>query len=456
MWKCRVPADMRLQPGEARFILSIMGDWGAAQALAQNRLGGVMRRIAVINQKGGVGKTTTTANLGAALAASGRRVLLIDLDPQSHLTMHFVETSPAEESDAPSAYDVFTDNVSLEKAIYEVGEGVSVVPAHIDLAGAETELVNVVGREAILRDGMRGLDNRFDYLLVDCPPSLGTLTVNALVACDEVIIPLQAHFLALQGLSKLLETVTLVRQRINPDIRITGVVLCMFDAGTKLATEVAEDIGGFLESSRGTDSAWADAKLFGTRIRRNIKLAESPSYGQTVFSYAPTSNGAIDYRKLADELLAMQIREADAATGAVNRISGTKLRSRRHVEARTVPVDEHARVGAGAVDDGERKNQVEESHNETHAVESEIDAIGCQEEALSESDVSGSGGECHHERVEASRADAAGNGELEAVSLDDPSVASDSNDEGESGVADAKTAQPTHASDEPSRASQTS
>jgi chromosome partitioning protein len=258
-----------------------------------------MRRIAVINQKGGVGKTTTTANLGAALAREGRRVLLIDLDPQAHLSLHFgVELA----DDEPSIYDVLTASMPVREVARNVCRNVTLVPADIDLAGAEVELVSVTGREVLLREALEPIENDHDCLMIDCPPSLGVLTINALVAADEVMIPLQAHFLALQGLSKLLKTVTLVRQRINPRLRVSGIVLCMHESTTRLAAEVVEDLARFLDGARGTEVAWADAAIYGAYIRRNIKLAESASFGQTVFDYAPRSNGAADYNRLAVEV----------------------------------------------------------------------------------------------------------------------------------------------------------
>lgn len=259
-----------------------------------------MRQIAVINQKGGVGKTTTVANLGAALARAGRRVLLVDLDPQAHLTLHYgVELS----DDQPSVYDVLTSSTPISEVALSVRENTTLVPADIDLAGAEVELISVTGREVILREALEPLASGYDFTLIDCPPSLGVLTINALSAATEVMIPLQAHFFALQGLGKLLDTVTLVRQRINPDLFVGGVVLCMHDATTRLAGEVVDDLVKFLERSRGTSTPWADARLYQTRIRRNIKLAESSSYGKTVFDYEPRSNGAIDYASLAEEVL---------------------------------------------------------------------------------------------------------------------------------------------------------
>ncbi len=259
-----------------------------------------MRRIAVINQKGGVGKTTTTANLGAALANNGLRVLLVDLDPQGHLTLHF----GAELSDGQSSvYDVLTAATPVADVLIKVRDRVTLLPADIDLAGAEAELISVTGREVILREALDPIAAEHDIMLIDCPPSLGVLTVNALVASTEVLIPLQAHFFALQGLSKLLDTVTLVRQRINPSLHVSGIVLCMYESTTRLAGEVVDDLVKFLESSRGTTCAWADARVYQTSIRRNIKLAESCSFGQTVFDYAPRSHGAIDYAALAAEIM---------------------------------------------------------------------------------------------------------------------------------------------------------
>jgi len=258
-----------------------------------------MRRIAVINQKGGVGKTTTTANLGAALARAGKNVFLIDLDPQGHLSLHFGSEVSSEQV---SIYDVLTADTPMADAVVELRENISIVPADIDLAGAEAELVSVMGREVLLREAIEAYGGDHDVLLVDCPPSLGVLTINALASCEEVLIPLQAHFFGLQGLGKLLETVTLVRQRINPMLKVTGIVLCMHESTTRLASEVADDIGGFLEKARGGNTPWASARLFQTTIRRNIKLAESSSFGQTVFDYAPKSNGAIDYANLAVEI----------------------------------------------------------------------------------------------------------------------------------------------------------
>jgi chromosome partitioning protein len=259
-----------------------------------------MRRIAVLNQKGGVGKTTTTVNLAAALAAEGHRTLVLDLDPQAHATLH-LGLLPGRSG--PSLYEVLTQSVPLEKVRREVAPNLFICGSHIDLAGAELELIGMVGREVILRDQLEADSAEFEYILMDCPPSLSILTLNALCAAREVLIPLQAHFLALHGLSKLLETINLVSKRVNRDLRVLGVLLCLYDAGTRLGGEVIEDLDRFFEGRRtGAAMPWTDAHLFKTRIRRNIRLAECPSFGQSIFQYAPSSRGAEDYASLAAEV----------------------------------------------------------------------------------------------------------------------------------------------------------
>jgi chromosome partitioning protein len=260
-----------------------------------------VRSIAVMNQKGGVGKTTTVVNLAAALAESGHRVCVIDLDPQAHATLHLgVDPHP----DQPSIYHVLTDRRSLDEARRQISENLWLVGSSLDLAAAEIELVGVVGREVILRDKLREDSGEFDYLLIDCPPSLGVLTLNALTAVEEVFIPLQPHFLALHGLGKLLETIELVATRLNAKLRLSGVVMCMYDTSTRLAAEVSEDVERFLDAARQRPSPWSAATTFRTRVRRNIRLAEAPGHGQPIFQYAPNSHGAEDYRQLAAEIVA--------------------------------------------------------------------------------------------------------------------------------------------------------
>jgi len=244
-----------------------------------------MRSIAIMNQKGGVGKTTTAVNVGAALAEAGQRVCLVDLDPQAHASLH-LGVEP--QLDTPTIYDVLARDAPLVETLRQVAENLWLVPSHLDLAAAEVELAGVVGREVILRDRLQDYDEPLDYLLVDCPPSLGILTLNALAAVEEVFIPLQPHFLALHGLGKLLETIDLVARRLNHRLRLTGIIFCMYDAQTRLAIEVSEDVDEFFRAARGQSVPWSGAQTFPTRIRRNIRLAEAPSFGQSIFQYAPT------------------------------------------------------------------------------------------------------------------------------------------------------------------------
>src|SRR5262245_27982547 len=269
-----------------------------------------MRSIAVLNQKGGVGKTTTAVNLSAALAAAGHQVCLVDLDPQAHATLHLGQT-PGQ--DSLSIYQVLLGDASLAAARQQVEENLWLVGSHIDLAAAEVELAGVIGREVILHDKLAELlavpDHQTpghqtpEYPLIDCPPSLGILTLNALAAVDEVLLQLQPHFLALHGLSKLMQTIDLVSRRLNSRLKLTGVVLCQYESATRLAGEVAHDVAEFFDRQRARPSPWSAAHIFETRIRRNIRLAEAPSFGRSIFAYAPDSPGAQDYRALADELL---------------------------------------------------------------------------------------------------------------------------------------------------------
>ncbi|MDA9840228.1 AAA family ATPase [Rubripirellula sp.] len=274
-----------------------------------------MRSIAVINQKGGVGKTTSSVNLAAALAESGRRVCLLDMDPQAHASLHFGISA---HGDSPSMYEVLCGDVSLEQARQTVKDCplISVIPANLDLAAAELELAGEVGREMILKDRLEEDSEPFDYLILDCPPSLGVLTLNALVAVREVFLPLQPHFLALHGLSKLLRTIEVVSRRLNSKLRLTGVMLCMYDSNTRLAAEVSTDIDDFFHASKGSRDFFKQARFFETRIRRNIRLAEAPSFGQSILQYAPESNGAADYRSLAIEVIA---QEVSAITGSMSK-----------------------------------------------------------------------------------------------------------------------------------------
>lgn len=271
-----------------------------------------MRTIAVMNQKGGVGKTTTSVNLAAALARSGNSVCVIDMDPQGHASFHLgLEAGQG----TRTVYDVFAELCTVDDARQLVAENLSILPSNIDLAAVEVELANAPGREFILRNAMNHWkeQNRFDYVIIDCPPSLGVLTINALSAVTEVLIPLQPHFFALQGLSKLFETTALVNRRLNRELRVTGVALCLYESGTRLAADVTEDLRLFLTSS-DDDTPWATARIFRSRIRRNIKLAEAPSFGQSIFDYASTCPGAKDYGDLAREVIAMEKRMENEPT----------------------------------------------------------------------------------------------------------------------------------------------
>lgn len=268
-----------------------------------------VRVIALMNQKGGVGKTTTTVNLAAAIAELGRSVLIIDLDPQAHATLH-VGVEPGGEGpdgpdEAPTVYDLLLDpSIGLDACVRPVGERLSIVPAETDLAAVETELAGAADRNRRLAIALEAAREHYEFVLLDCPPGLGVLTLNALAAAQEVIIPMQAHFLALQGVGKLLETVRVVRDQVNQDLRVAGVVLCMHDTQVSHSREVVDDLSGFFEAQRESGLPWAHARVYRPPIRRNIKLAECPSFGQTIFQYAPWAPGAADYRELAESVVA--------------------------------------------------------------------------------------------------------------------------------------------------------
>lgn len=261
------------------------------------------RSIAFLNQKGGVGKTTTTVNLASALSRAGRRVGVIDLDPQAHLTLHFgIEPEPGD----PTVYDLLVDDeVTADSALIEVEPNLLVMPSEVDLAAAEVELASAPDRISRLSRKLASseLVKGLEFLLIDCPPSLSLLTVNALAAVREVMVPMQAHFLALQGVGKLLETVGMVCRQVNPDLQVTAIILCMFEGNTRLAGEVTRDLEEFFDSHRDSDVPWRRCKVMRPAVRRNIKLAESPSFGMPIFQYDSACPGAQDYRKLADALI---------------------------------------------------------------------------------------------------------------------------------------------------------
>lgn len=252
-----------------------------------------MRKITVLNQKGGVGKTTTVANLGACLAELGQRVLVIDVDPQANLSLHFgVEV----EQGGPSLYTFVRGEHKFPEVVRPTPvNGLRLIPASIDLAGLSVELSNEPDRLFALRNAMAAALLDCDYVLMDSPPSLGLLTLNAMCAAEEVFIPLQTEFFALQGVSKLLHTVHLVQAGPNPSLRITGVIACMYDARTSLAQEILEEIRRHF-----------GPQVLQTIIRKNIRLAEAPGFGLSITHYDPLCRGAEDYRALAREVLAME------------------------------------------------------------------------------------------------------------------------------------------------------
>jgi chromosome partitioning protein len=268
-----------------------------------------MRRIALINQKGGVGKTTSSVNLGAALARAGRKVVLIDLDPQANLSMHLdVQLGSGE----ASTYSVLLGDTPIERALRDTTTpNLRLIASCIDLSGAELELANSYGREMVLRDALdlwekehreRHGEAPADYVLLDCPPSLGLLAINGLVAAGEAVIAVQTEFFALQGMTKLVDVVQLLRRRLNPKLEITGILPCLYDSRTKLAREVLGELRSYFPG-----------QVFQRAIAKNVKLAEAPSYGRTIFDYAPGSGAALDYELAAREMMAHEARDPDLA-----------------------------------------------------------------------------------------------------------------------------------------------
>ena len=248
------------------------------------------RIIAIINQKGGSGKTTTTVNLGACLAGLGKKILLVDIDPQAHTTTH-LGFKPHEIE--ITIYDVLINSQPVDKTITKtLVEKLDILPSNVNLSGAEIELVNIAGRENVLKNRIKEFNNKYDYILIDCPPSLGILTLNALNAAQELFIPIQAEFFALEGMTKLFQTIKVVKERLNGKIEISGIILTMFDGRKNICRNVTQKVEEFFKE-----------KVFKTRIRDNVKLAEAPSYGQPVILYAPRSYGSLDYQELAKEVL---------------------------------------------------------------------------------------------------------------------------------------------------------
>ena len=251
-----------------------------------------MRTIAIINQKGGSGKTTTTVNLGAFLSAMGQKVLIVDLDPQANASTHLGIRSP-EKSICNFLADSNMNGIISNYEMKELGQGIlDIIPSQIGLASMESQLMDEMGREGILKRKLNKVSARYNFILIDCPPSLGIFTINALTASTETIVPVQAEFFALDGVANLLQTLSAVRERINPHLVVTGAVLTMFDVRNNICREVVEKVKEIFGS-----------QVFSTVIRQNIKLAEAPSRGIPIMKYDPDCNGSQDYRKLAEELI---------------------------------------------------------------------------------------------------------------------------------------------------------
>ncbi len=245
--------------------------------------------ISIINQKGGVGKTTTAVNLAAYLADKGKKTLLIDEDSQGNSTSGLSDGVKFQ----GNLYDVLLNDQPVEEAIVKTAlKKLFLLPASIDLAGAEIEIAGLSERETLLKRKIEALKDSYDYILIDCPPSLGLMTLNALVASDSIIIPIQAEFYALEGLSQLVKTVQIVGRKLNPSLHILGIVLTMFDGRTNLSIQVAEEVKKYFGS-----------KVFKTVIPRSVKLSEAPSFGESILTYAPKSKGAEAYKKLCREVL---------------------------------------------------------------------------------------------------------------------------------------------------------
>ena len=248
------------------------------------------RTIVVANQKGGVGKTTTSINLSASLASLGKKVLVIDMDPQGNTTSGLgVEKDEVENT----VYELLLGEKTIQECLQpEIFENLSILPANINLAGAEIELISAENKEYLLKNTLDEVKDQYDFIIIDCPPSLSMLTINAMTTADSVLVPIQCEYYALEGLSQLIHTVELVKERLNPVLEIEGVVFTMYDARTNLSLQVVENVKENLQQN-----------IYKTIIPRNIRLAEAPSYGMPINLYDPKSTGASAYQRLADEVM---------------------------------------------------------------------------------------------------------------------------------------------------------
>ena len=248
------------------------------------------RIIAIANQKGGVGKTTTAINLSASLASLGKKVLAIDMDPQGNMSSGLgVDKNEVEKT----VYDLIIGNIGIEECIYEeVIENLDVLPSNIDLSAAEIELIGVDNKEYILRDEVNKVKEKYDFIIIDCPPALSMLTINAMTTSDSVLVPIQCEYYALEGLSQLIHTIELVQERLNPELEIEVVVFTMYDARTNLSLQVVENVKDNLNQN-----------IYKTIIPRNVRLAEAPSYGMPINLYDPKSKGTESYLLLAEEVI---------------------------------------------------------------------------------------------------------------------------------------------------------
>lgn len=280
----REPAPVIVDQSDKKQIKSYKDKAPVKHVVGQTKI------AAIINQKGGVGKSTTAINLSAALGEMGKQVLLVDLDPQGNSSSGLgIEKASLENC----IYDVLLNDVPIQDVIIpDVCPGLDVAPATINLAGAEVELVSEMARENRLKDAVGSMRGKYDFIFIDCPPSLGLLTVNALVAADKLLIPIQCEFYALEGVTKLLESMKRVKTRLNPSLDIYGVLLTMYDSRTKLSVEVAEEVRGYFGRA-----------VFDTPIPRTVKLSEAPSFGQPITQYEPRGKGSIAYIELAKEVI---------------------------------------------------------------------------------------------------------------------------------------------------------